>query len=239
MMETGMRSKDGDIQADSTSAGGADAKSRRLGRGPSLHKRQAILDAARTLFLQRGYAGTSMDDVAAHAHVSKQTVYAHFVDKTRLFTGLITGDIADSKTSTHPLIAAMPHSDHVERDLRDFARAHLADVMQPELLRMRRILIGEAERFPDLAQAWYQAGPKRSCAVFATWFQALDERGLLRVPDPMLAAQHFNWLILSIPVNMAMSVPLDGPIFTRRELNHYADEGVRVFLAAYGPTPNL
>ena len=100
----------------------------------------------------------------------------------------------------------MPHSNHVERDLRALARAHLADVMQPELLRMRRMLIGEAERFPDLAQAWYQAGPKRSYAIFATWSQALDERGLLRVSDPMLVAQHFNWLILSIPVNMAIQV---------------------------------
>jgi len=46
-------------------------------------------------------------------------------------------------------------------------------------------------------------------------------RGLLRAPDPMLAAQHFNWLILSTPVNAAMSRPLDGPIFTQRELNHF------------------
>lgn len=233
-----MRITEGDIREDHERTANADVRSRRTNRGPSLRKRQAILDAARTLFLQRGYAGTSMDDVAAHAHVSKQTVYAHFVDKKRLFTALITADIAGSKTSSHPLIAAMPHSDHVERDLRDFARAHLADVMQPELLRMRRMLIGEAERFPDLAQAWYQAGPQRSCAVFATWFETLDQRGLLRVPDPLLAAQHFNWLILSIPVNTAMSVPLHGPVFTPHELNHYADEGVRVFLAAYGSAAN-
>lgn len=211
-----------------------DGPPRRSGRGPSPRKRQAILDAARALFLQRGYAGTSMDDVAASAGVSKQTVYAHFADKTRLFAELITGDIAQSETSTHPLIAAMPQSDHLERDLREYARAHLADVMQPELLRLRRMLIGEAERFPELARGWYEAGPVRSCAIFATWFRALDRRGLLRAPDPMLAAQHFNWLVLSIPVNAAMSLPVDDVPYTRRELDHYADEGVRVFLAAYG-----
>ena len=220
-----------DVATDGRSAEG---RARRPGRGPSLRKRQAILDAARDLFLQRGYAGTSMDDVAVHAGVSKQTVYSHFVDKTRLFADLITGDIADSETSTHPLIESMPSTEHLERDLRDFARAHLADVMQPELLRMRRMLIGEAQRFPDLAMAWYTAGPMRSCAVFASWFKALDERGLVRAPDPMLAAQHYNWLILSIPVNAAMAAPQERPLFTRRELHHYADEGVRVFLAAYG-----
>lgn len=228
-----MQGKDGADVA--TEGGSAGTRARRPGRGPSLRKRQAILDAARALFLHRGYAGTSMDDVAAHARVSKQTVYSHFVDKTRLFAELITRDIAQSDTSTHPLVESMPRTQHAERDLRDFARAHLADVMQPELLRMRRMLIGEAERFPDLAQAWYEAGPVRSCAIFASWFKSLDERGLLRVPDPMLAAQHFNWLILSIPLNAAMAFPHDRPLFTRRELNHYADEGVRVFLAAYGP----
>ena len=74
--------------------------------------------------------------------------------------------------------------------------------------------------------------------MFATWFVTLDQRRLLRVHDPMLAAQHFNWLILSVPVNAAMSAPLDGPVFTPHELNHYADEGVRVFLAAYGSAAN-
>ena len=221
-----------------TTGTSTDRRARRPGRGPSLHKRQAILDAARSLFLQRGFAGTSMDDVAALAGVSKQTVYSQFVDKRRLFAELITGDIADSRTSTHPLIEALPRSDHIEQDLRTFARAHLADVMQPELLRLRRMLIGEAERFPDLARAWYEAGPLRSCAIFATWFEALNGRGLLRVPDPNLAAQHFNWLILSIPLNAAMSLHIDGPLYTQRELNHYADEGVRVFLAAYGPAPD-
>ena len=211
-------------------------KEYRVGRAPSSQKRQAILDAARALFVQRGYAGTSMDDVAAQAHVSKQTVYSHFVDKARLFNELIAADIADSETSTHPLIESMPMTERLERDLQVFARAHLADVMQPELLRMRRMLIGEAERFPALAKAWYEAGPMRSCAVFAVWFKALDERGLLRVADPLLAAQQFNWLVLSIPVNAAMAEPSDHALFTPRELNHYADEGVRVFLAAYGVT---
>jgi TetR/AcrR family transcriptional repressor of mexJK operon len=192
------------------------------------------MGAARELFLQHGYAGTSMDDVAALAGVSKQTVYKHFVDKQQLFIDLITADIAQVEGPTHPLIEAMPESEDVERDLRAYARWHLADVMQPHLLRMRRVLIGEADRFPELAQAWYRSGPVRSCAIFARWFEALDRRGLLRVDDPQLAAQHFNWLVLAIPLNKAMASPLDGPLFSEEELQHFADAGVRVFLAAYG-----
>lgn len=202
--------------------------------GRSARKRQAIVDAARTLFLRNGYAGTSMDDIAALAEVSKQTVYKHFTDKQRLFAEIITSDIAPIQASrAQELAAMMPESDDLERDLREFARLHLAQVMQPQLLRMRRVLIGEGERFPDLARGWYENGPALSFALFAGWFEALDRRGLLHTPDPLLAAQHFNWLVLSIPLNQAMAYPLDEVRFTERELNHYADEGVRVFLAAY------
>ena len=204
--------------------------------GRSARKRRAIMDAARTLFLRKGYAGTSMDDVAALAAVSKQTVYKNFTDKQQLFTEFIGSDIAHVEGSTHALIDQMPETENLEADLREFARQHLADVMQPHLLQMRRVLIGEAERFPDLAQAWYTNGPERSCRIFAGWFEALDRRGLLRTPDPMLAAQHFNWLVLSIPLNKAMASAGDQPLFTRAELDHYADEAVRVFLAAYGVT---
>jgi TetR/AcrR family transcriptional regulator, mexJK operon transcriptional repressor len=207
----------------------------RRSRGRSVPKRLAILEAARESFLRGGYAGASMDDVARLAGVSKQTVYAHFSDKERLFHALIQSDIASSEGSRHPLVEAMAATDDLPRDLRVFARAHLADVMQPHLLRLRRMLMAEAERFPELARAWYDAGPGTSCAVFAGWFAALDRRGLLRAPDPVLAAEHFNWLVLSVPLNRAMSLPLDRPPFTTAELDHYADEGARVFLAAYGP----
>jgi len=205
--------------------------------GRSARKRAAILDAARALFLQRGYGGTSMDDVAARAAVSKQTVYKNFADKQRLFTDVITSDVGVVEDSTRAQMNAMPDSGDVPGDLRAFARRHLADVMAPSRLRLRRMLIGEAERFPELARAWYASGPEQSAKEFARWFVAWDRRGLLRVPDPELAAQQFNWLVLSIPLNKAMAYAVDAPLFTEAELNHYADEAVRVFLAAYGARP--
>jgi TetR/AcrR family transcriptional repressor of mexJK operon len=220
-----------------TSGGADDRPVKRRARGPSAGKRRAVLDAARRLFLERGFAGTSMDDVATGAGVSKQTVYANFSDKNRLFTELIETDVAQLDVARHPLVTGMPNSDNLQRDLREYARFHLSVVMQPHLLRMRRMLIGEAERFPELARAWFANGPELSVALFASWFAALDRRGLLRIPDPVMAGEHYNWLILSTPVNRAMSEPLDRPLYTRRQLNHYADEAVRVFLAAYAVHP--
>jgi TetR/AcrR family transcriptional regulator, mexJK operon transcriptional repressor len=202
-------------------------------RGRSSRKRIAILDAARDLFLHKGYAGTSMDDVAARAAVSKQTVYKNFADKQRLFTEVITTDVGRVGAATQARISAMPDSTNVAADLKEFARWHLADVMQPARLRLRRTLIGEAERFPELAQAWYASGPEQSVAEFARWFSAWDARRLLRTPDPVLAAQYFNWLVLSIPLNKAMAYATDEPLFTAAELDAYSDEAVRIFLAAY------
>jgi TetR/AcrR family transcriptional repressor of mexJK operon len=202
--------------------------------GRSARKRAAIIATAHDLFLQKGYAGTSMDDVAARAAVSKQTVYKNFVDKQRLFTEVITSDVGRLEESTLTQMAAMPDSTDLAADLRRFARWHLAEVMQPNRLRLRRMLIGEAERFPELARAWYAAGPERSATEFAGWIAAWDRRGLLAAPDPDLAGQHLNWLVLSIPLNRAMAYATDEPLFTPAELDHYADEAVRVFLAAYG-----
>ncbi|MQT72625.1 TetR family transcriptional regulator, partial [Pseudomonas sp. FSL R10-0071] len=60
-----------------------------LGRPKDMAKRQAILDAAKSLFLTHGYANTSMDAVATLAGVSKLTVYSHFTDKETLFSSAI------------------------------------------------------------------------------------------------------------------------------------------------------
>ncbi len=201
--------------------------------GRSARKRAAITDSARELFLRKGYAGTSMDDVAALARVSKQTVYKHFRDKQRLFTDLVTGDIAHSRDSTHPLVEAMPATDDVERDLRAFAREHLADVMQPQLLRMRRILIGEAERFPELAQVVR----RRAGAVLCVVRRVVRGARPPRAPARERPAARRAALQLARPVHPAQQGDVRAPgqpPFTRAQLDRYADEGVRVFLAAYG-----
>lgn len=202
--------------------------------GRSARKRRLILDTARDLFLRNGYSGTSMDDVAAAAAVSKQTVYKHFGDKRGMFVEILTADMGTADATFAGLAEALPGSHDLQRDLRAFARAYLAAVMQPHLMRLRRLAIGEAERFPELADAWYAHGPAQAYAMFTRWFQTLTERGLLHADDPELAAQHFNWLILSIPLNQAMAHPIADTLLAEEELHRYADEGVRVFLAAYG-----
>jgi AcrR family transcriptional regulator len=199
------------------------------GEGRSARKRLAILEAGREVFMRSGYGGASMDEIAAVAKVSKQTVYKHFADKESLFAEIITGDM---DRRSHELMEALTDTEDADDDLRQLARRHIASIVKPEVMRVRRMVIGEADRFPKLARAWSQTGIERGLAKLAERFAELARRGLLRVEDPVLAAQHFNWLILSTPMNIAMFDP--EAEFTRDELEQYADEGVRVFLAAYG-----
>ena len=198
----------------------------------STRKRRAILDAAQTAFLARGFARTTMDDIAAIAAVSKQTVYKQFNDKRTLFAAVVTGEIADAESLTHDLVAALATTQDLERDLRRFARQHATDVTQPHLLRLRRIVIAEAEQFPELARTWYAEGPGRARSALAEQLRALADRGVLVVDDPLLAAELLNWLIIGSALNHALFHP--DVALTRRELHRNADEGVRVFLAAYG-----
>ncbi|MFI6291194.1 TetR/AcrR family transcriptional regulator [Nonomuraea sp. NPDC050790] len=198
----------------------------------SAGKREAIIDAARSVFLAGGFAGASVDEVAALASTSKRTVYGLFGDKKGLFTAVITADIEAAEHHSHDSVEALVASQDLATDLRAFARRHVVAVIQPHIMRLRRLIIGEAERFPDLASAWYANGPGRGHDTLTRVFTALAGRGLLRADDPALAAQHFNWLILSIPLNQAMFHM--GDDLTPAELEHHADEGTRVFLAAYG-----
>ncbi len=200
----------------------------------SIRKRRAIVEAATDVFLRNGYRGTSMDEIAARAAVSKQTVYKHFADKESLFSAIVKAAV---DTAGDPVLGdatALADSDDLATDLRALARRQLEQVVQQQLMRLRRLVIGEANRFPELGRAFYERGAGRSTAALATAFERLTARGLLKGHDPELAAAHFNWLVMSAPVNRAMLLGDDG-IPNAAELDRYADGGVRAFLAAYGP----
>ena len=72
--------------------------------------------------------------------------------------------------------------------------------------------------------------------MFATWFDAWHRHGAMRAREPEIAAEHSNWLVLSIPLNRAMALPLDTPPFTSDELDRSADLGTHVFISAYDVT---
>jgi TetR/AcrR family transcriptional repressor of mexJK operon len=196
----------------------------------TVRKRADILAAAEELFLAHGYLGTSVDDVAGQARVSKPTVYAHFGSKEALFVEIVSGMTGSASDSV--LGEPVPLDPDVSRHLREHALRQLAVVLHPRLLRLRRLVIGEVARFPELARALFAGGPARAIAELTRVVAAYAERGQLQVADPAAAATHLNWLIMGAPLNEAMLLG-DDAVPDDPALRRHVAEAVRIFVAAH------
>jgi TetR/AcrR family transcriptional regulator, mexJK operon transcriptional repressor len=201
----------------------------------SLRKRRAILEAATEVFLRAGYLGTNMDEIAELSEVSKQTVYKHFESKEALFIEIVSSMTGETGDLVRDEVAELDEGGDLDGFLLDYAFKQLTAVLTPRVMQLRRLVIGEVSRFPDLARVLYERGPARAIATLATLFQRLAGRGLLAIDDPRVAASHFNWLIMAAPLNQAMLLG-DAAIPKPAQLRSHAAQGVRVFLAAYGRT---
>ncbi|UQS23830.1 TetR/AcrR family transcriptional regulator [Amycolatopsis thermalba] len=198
----------------------------------SVRTRAAVVEAATALFLTQGYVGTSVDDIAAAAHVSKRTVYNNFGDKENLFTEIVLGVTATAEQFADKLVGALRDTTDVAAALRTLARQHVGAVSNPQIVRLRRLIIAEAARFPELAREYHRRAPGRVITALAEAFAALGERGALRVPDPRRAAEHFSFLVLGAVLDEAMFAP-DAPPPSEAERDRIATDAVEVFLAAY------
>jgi len=198
----------------------------------SARKRAQIMAAATAAFLEHGYLGTSMDQVAAAAAVSKQTVYKHFADKEQLFTSILLAAMSPTVDQLLAGAATEPGGD-VEADLMALARNLVTAIWQPDVLRLRRLVIGEAARFPTLGRAYFEQGFEGGLSALAKSLSTVAARGGLRLDDPLTAAQHLAGMVLWVPMNRAMFTGSDAPL-PDAERDHYCRAGVRAFLRAYG-----
>ena len=200
--------------------------------GRSALKRRSILSAGQQLFLTNGYQGTSMDQVASLAAVSKQTVYKHFGEKRELLFAIVTDALDSAAGSIRGRIAALADSADLEADLAALAGDYLRVVLQESVVQLRRLVIGEANRLPELARLYYEHAPLRTLGSLADAFTTLHERAVLDAPEPSLAAEHFAFLIVGRPIDQAL---FDGApaVLADVDIDSYARAGVRVFLAAY------
>ncbi|WP_417434195.1 TetR/AcrR family transcriptional regulator [Hoeflea sp.] len=194
--------------------------------------REKILTAAEQVFLRSGFLGANMDSIAERAAVSKQTVYAHFQSKEVLFL-----EVIEAMTGG----AARTIGENVEdrlddRPVRDYLTAvaidQLSVVMTPRLMQLRRMVIGETGRFPELGRSLYENGPLVSIRRVARALAHYMALGQIRDCDPFGAATQFNWMVMGAPTNAAMLLG-DSAIPSRSELYAHAHEAVRIFLSAY------
>ncbi|MCS5718529.1 TetR/AcrR family transcriptional regulator [Herbiconiux sp. CPCC 205763] len=203
-----------------------------ISRPSSQRKHEAILAAAEQIFLRDGFRGANMDELATLSQVSKQTVYKHFGSKEALFVDLVTSMTRGAGDGVHEEMPLPRSAGGVGGFLEEFGRRQLGVVLDARILQLRRLVIGEVGRFPDLGQALWRAGPMRSMTALTTAFSDFIEKGWMRDTDPRTAASFFNWLVMS-PINEAMLLGDDVPRDPESIRRHCA-EATRVFLAAYG-----
>jgi TetR/AcrR family transcriptional repressor of mexJK operon len=150
-------------------------------------KEEQILAAASDLFLELGYAATSMDTVAQQARVSKTTLYTRFPSKEALFAATIKAECERRMKLSSGELDGLDF----ETGLRVIGRRFIDLIGSPAAVRVEQIVTAEAARFPEVAETFLREGPHRVRAAVTRYFALAAERGEAAIDDPDFAAGQF------------------------------------------------
>jgi AcrR family transcriptional regulator len=184
-----------------------------------------ILDVATELFLANGYGATSIEAVAQRAHVAKRTLYTRFDDKPALFAAVM-----------HRIVERLHPTDGMplygggscEIVLLRLARLLLRGTLTPQALALTRLLLAEAERFPELTRVVTREGASTKAALgIAQFLEAETRAGRLNVRDPVFAAEQFIQMVIAVPQRRAHGM---GAPMSEDELDRWALQTVDLFL---------
>jgi AcrR family transcriptional regulator len=192
-------------------------------------KRRQIMDGARSAFLSSGFDGASMNDIARAAGVSKGTLYAYFNSKDELFEAIIR---AEKAQSAERLCVFPPDCGDARAMLGDFGVRLLGRMTEPDTLALTRVVIAACEKFPNIGRVFFEAGPLYGNQRLAERLGALEQAGVLRVPDPERAA----WQFVDLCISGGYKRLLFGVVnsLSREEIEATVEAGVDVFMKAYG-----
>lgn len=198
------------------------------GRPKDLGKRASILDAAKRLFIEQGYQGVSMDQIAAAAGVSKLTVYSHFGDKETLFSEAITAKCQEVLPDE---LFVRPPDGPLREQLRAIGHAFFALITSEEAISMHRMMNTPGTAENTLRELFWNAGPRRVQEVFGQFLQARVDQGQLRIDDIALASsQFFSLLKGELHPMMACGLCVEPGA---AEVSRHIDATVDFFLRAY------
>jgi AcrR family transcriptional regulator len=193
-------------------------------------KREAILEAALGEFLADGFTDTSVDRIAAAAGVSKQTIYNHFGDKKQLFIEVLrdrqrqVGVFPDDE-----LAEQLGEADDLAAALGRYAREAIRVMLRPDIVALRRLVLAEAGRHPEILDEWTRRRPQAE-ALLVTVIERQAARGRLDVPDPALAAHQLT-IVLFTEAHARSLYGLRK--LSRAEIGQIADTGIDLWLRAY------
>jgi AcrR family transcriptional regulator len=186
---------------------------------------QRMLAAAAELFLRDGYDNTSIDAILVLSGGSKATLYAYFPTKEDLFRAVIDSVMLNDGQP------ALDLTHDVRENLAEFAVDRLHVIFSTHHRAVLRLIIAERERFPDLAQLYFERGPQRSHRLLADYLAALKNADLLDVDDPDEAAEFFIGMLVHKWYKELLM--LGAPTPSNSALQERADHVVRRFLEAF------
>ena len=199
-------------------------------------KRQQIIDAARELFVENGFAGSSMDAVVAHAGVSKQTAYRYFPSKTDLLAAVLSSeiDISGIFAGRPPLPQTV---DELRATLVGIARAITDEMMQPRRLSLIRLIFGEAFRIPELRDVIRDVLPGQFFDRMQALLSLATARGLIHGGRTEISARMYIGSIFSYVAldGFLRSEPLAPP--PTADLEHLVDAFLRSVAVPHDAAP--
>ncbi len=196
-------------------------------------KRDAIVEAASEVFLESGFEGASMAEIATRVGGSKATLYGYFRTKEELFVEAMQGE---AKRYFEPIFAALQKDhDDLRQALQQFGERTLAVICLETSIQARRAIIAESGR-SDIGLRFYERGPKKGVAELAAFLARKIEEGELRPCDPQVAAHHLMALLDSETVTPCLLGVKKKPsaTFVRQAVARALDS----FLLGYAPRPD-
>jgi AcrR family transcriptional regulator len=198
-------------------------------------RRQSIMEIARDIFLEEGYAAASMSAIAARLGGSKGTLYNYFASKEELFKAVIQ-DQCDRKMALMFGDMTADGGD-LAKGLCKMGASYAAIVLSDETMTFSRVLIGEVGRFPELGRIMYAAGPLQGAKRLGAFMEQQIQVGRLRADiSPLRAAEQFCELCLSGLYRQRLWNVIGQP--SAEAIRDNVDAAVKTFMAAFGaPAP--
>jgi AcrR family transcriptional regulator len=192
-------------------------------------KVEQILAGARAAFVELGYDGTTVDDIARRAGVSKPTLYSRLGDKRAIFAAVLEREFAAQARAIFPVsVESLPVADGLLAIGRHYIRFLLSAAAQD----LFRVAVAEAQRFPELGRAFYESGPGLGAQRLAAYLRGAADRGELAIDDFDLAAHQFTELCRA---DLFYRRLLLGASADEQEIDRIAAASVRLFLSGYQP----
>jgi AcrR family transcriptional regulator len=190
-------------------------------------KRRQILEGARKMFMDFGFDGASMGEIAKAAGVSKGTLYVYFADKCALFEAIVEEEAIEQGKVAFNLD---PTRD-VPITLHEFGEAYIAMICRPGGGSAIRTVMSIAERMPDVGRRYYERVLEKTINRLATYLEAHVAQDELVIDDCQFAASQFMLMCqasLFLPF-IFQAAPAPSP----NRINQVVTSAVRMFLAAY------